>query len=304
MTPCYGTQVTRAVVRRYSGLQPGYAQSIAGTFFAVVPASYWLCYSELIEPQKLIPYVLQPAISNLDPDTIAVYIQAATKVFGHWAAELAQRWGDSDLAEVKTIVDTIITRVREFTSSSHIEVQERVQMFLTLSGIILFNVWFFDLQAANTLQLFTLINADLDAYRPKPENSDIGSSFDPMTSAEPRFPKSLYLIEPLFSRYELNPVAASAQASVPIPEGLDLDAWIVPSEASAIAEDVVENEEPHVKKSKKGQEREMNGKSRKGKKKRNEDRNVVPSPPMATEVEAAEEAAETERVRDVLLGKM
>jgi len=45
---------------------------------------------------------------------------------------------------------------------------------------------------------------------------------------EINFPKSLYLIQPLFSAYELNPVASHAQTSVPIPDGLDLDAWIVP----------------------------------------------------------------------------
>ena len=33
-------------------------------------------------------------------------------------------------------------------------------------------------------------------------------------------------LSPLFFYYELNPVAPKAQKKVPIPEGLDLDAWI------------------------------------------------------------------------------
>ena len=49
----------------------------------------------------------------------------------------------------------------------------------------------------------------------------------PSRSDELRFPKSLYLIQPLFTPYELNPVAATAQASVVPPEGLNLDAWFV-----------------------------------------------------------------------------
>lgn len=82
--------------------------------------------SELADPQKLLPYILQPEITNLSPDIIAVYIQAATKIFGSWAAEVAERWSEDDLPEVKNVVDVIVTRVTEFAGSPHIEVQERV----------------------------------------------------------------------------------------------------------------------------------------------------------------------------------
>jgi AP-3 complex subunit delta-1 len=74
------------------------------------------------------------------------------------------------------------------------------------------------------------------------------------------YPKSLYLIQPLFSSYELNPVASNAQASVPIPDGLDLDAWIVPPPKELVppAEEVVVEK----RRSKKGKEKEkeVNGK--------------------------------------------
>lgn len=69
---------------------------------------------------------------------------------------------------------------------------------------------------------------------------------------EINFPKSLYLIQPLFSAYELNPVASHAQASVPVPDGLDLDAWIVPP----LQEPVVAPEISDKKTSKKGKEKE------------------------------------------------
>ncbi|KAJ8508456.1 hypothetical protein ONZ45_g9263 [Pleurotus djamor] len=96
----------------------------------VLWAAAWICgeySSELAEPQKLLPFLLRPEMSNLPPDIIAVYIQSAMKLFGHWAAELAQRWSsvNDDLPEVKTVVATIIERLQEFVASPHIEVQER-----------------------------------------------------------------------------------------------------------------------------------------------------------------------------------
>ncbi|KAJ7597757.1 adaptin N terminal region-domain-containing protein [Mycena floridula] len=220
-----------------------------GTCSEVLWAAAWICgeyCSELAEPQKLLQYILQPDISYLSPDIIAVYIQAATKIFGQWSAEVAAHWSEDDLVEVKNLVEVIVTRVSTFTGSPHIEVQER---------------------AANTIQLFNFIRADLNAYHPKPETAfdDTSSSFDPI--AEPRFPKSLYLIQPLFNAYSLNPVAANAQASVPVPDELDLDAWIVPPPPEPVVE------KKKVKKPKKGKDKEVNGSASlsNGKKKRIED---------------------------------
>lgn len=81
---------------------------------------------ELSEPEKLLPYLLQPEIDNLSSDIKALYIQAATKIFGLWASELAQQWDDDSLAEVKQVVESILSRTKEFAGSQYIEVQERV----------------------------------------------------------------------------------------------------------------------------------------------------------------------------------
>jgi AP-3 complex subunit delta len=70
----------------------------------------------------------------------------------------------------------------------------------------------------------------------------------------------LFLIYPLFSIYDLNPVAPHAQASVPVPPGLDLDAWIVPPPQEPVTP--VEEVKEKKKKSKKGKE-EVNGKKSK-----------------------------------------
>ncbi len=81
------------------------------------------------------------------------------------------------------------------------------------------------------------------------------------TSQDFGFPKSLYLIHPLFSTYELNPVAPHAQASVPVPTGLDLDVWIVPPHQEPAAPATEEVKEKKKSSSKKGKE-EANGKKK------------------------------------------
>lgn len=129
---------------------------------------------------------------------------------------------------------------------------------------------------------------------------DVDSSFDAAAPVEPRFPKSLYLIRPLVTSHELNPVTLTAQAKVPVPDGLDLNAWIVPPPADPIEEMA----EKKSKKSKKGKGREVNGSSGKAKKqKRNvaEDENAdLAHSSSHLEEETAEEQLERERVRSIL----
>ena len=117
-----------------------------GSCFEVLWAAAWICgeYCEqvhsdvcsshthrspnrvLSDPQKLIPHLLHNDVDRLSPDIIGAYIQAILKVFGSWAVELAQQWGNDDLMDLKEKVTSIIVRMRELTASRHIEVQERV----------------------------------------------------------------------------------------------------------------------------------------------------------------------------------
>lgn len=62
-----------------------------------------------------------------------MYIQASVKIFGRWAVELAERWIDDDLSEVKNVVQLMVSRVAELVNSPDIEIQERVR---PLSGFI------------------------------------------------------------------------------------------------------------------------------------------------------------------------
>ncbi|KAI0828832.1 Ap3d1 protein [Trametes gibbosa] len=255
----------------------------------VLWAAAYICgefCSELAEPQKLLSHLLQPGITTLPSDIVAVYLQASLKVFGSWAAELAERWDNDDLPRVQGAVSDVLERLPSFAAHPDIEVQER---------------------AAEALQLFAFVRADLAVHKPKPRVDSLygdggGSGFGEPTTAEPRFPKSLFLLKPLFSAHPLNAVAHSAQVSVPIPDGLDLEAWIVPwqAEATPAAEldDGVEGKK--VKRSKK--DRDTGKTKRKGKAKAiHDDVNVdedgarSASPSQATET--VEERAERERRR-------
>lgn len=97
----------------------------------------------------------------------------------------------------------------------------------------------------------------------------------------------------------MNPVALTAQASVPIPDGLDLDAWIVPPPPDPTSAADIEKK---VKKSKKGKDKEVNGAKvvKNGKKKRKQDeddRETIRLTAVTPEIETAEERAQRERVR-------
>ncbi|KLO06308.1 Adaptor protein complex AP-3 delta subunit [Schizopora paradoxa] len=212
----------------------------------VLWAAGWICgeySSELSDTRRIIPSLLSPDVSQLSSETVSVYIQSAAKIFGTWAAGLTERWDEDDLPELKKVVGSTIDYLRAFSSNPNFEVQER---------------------ATNIMQLFNFIRADLNAYKPRsriPEQSNgfadaSTSAFDPVGTTDPSFPKSLLLLDPLFTPYTLNPVAPEAQSSVPVPEGLDLDAWIVPEANIALRHEKEKSTEKKKKKDKKGKAKE------------------------------------------------
>lgn len=83
-------------------------------------------FRELAEPQKLLVHLLHPGVADLDPEIVAVYLQAATKVFGYGAAEQANAFDNDDLPKAREAVQMILDSVAEFATSPDIEVQERV----------------------------------------------------------------------------------------------------------------------------------------------------------------------------------
>lgn len=93
-------------------------------------------------------------------------------------------------------------------------------------------------KALNILQLFSFIRADLASFRPSNSFSNTSDAASPSDTTPdqhlPSHPKSLLLLTPLFTSYSLPPVSTRAQASVPLPVGLDLDTplFIFPSKAA------------------------------------------------------------------------
>ncbi|KAG2022853.1 Ap3d1 protein [Coprinopsis cinerea AmutBmut pab1-1] len=239
-------------------------------------AAAWICgeyCSELLEPQKLIPYLLQPEVSNLTPDIVAVYIQATVKVFGTWAAELGEQWDDDRLPELQEIVQAIKSRMEELVSNSNVEVQER---------------------ASNALELFTFISADLKSWKPQTQAGP--STVEGFNADAPAFPKSLYLIQPLISVHELNPVAETAQSCVPVPEGLDLDEWFVAPPPEPVMEERPMGEKK--KRAKKGKEKQDSGKKSDKKKKKGKEVDINSGDiltPVYDENETPEDIEERER---------
>ncbi|KAF8750550.1 AP-3 complex subunit delta [Rhizoctonia solani] len=231
----------------------------------VVGAAVWICgeyASDLDSPLTTLLDLLQPASLAL-PNALS--IQSALKVFGYWAASRAER-------------------LRAFVAIGDPEVQER---------------------AANALQLFRFIQADVSGFEARrgeaatrepqepsesePAQSEPGSTLPEAVSTEPNYPKSMYLLQPLRLSFELNYVAPHAQSAVPIPDGLNLDAWIVPPPKVKYLE---EDEQPKkVKKKGKGKEKEKErDPTKKRKSKKAEEINETP------EEKAAREKARAERL--------
>lgn len=87
-------------------------------------------------------------------------------------------------------------------------------------------------------QIFKFINADIQAFQPilVPQISEYENGFDEpaQTTTEPAFPKSLLLLQHLYSSYELVPVSDDAQSRISPPRDLDLSKWIGPAPKVAV----------------------------------------------------------------------
>jgi len=175
--------------------------------------------SELASPLTAISSILSPDLQAATPELLSISIQSAAKIFGHYAAQVSGSWSLEQHGELKNLVVSVKSGVAPLSTHTEIEVQER---------------------AFELVQLLNFIDADLRNHQP-PKSSDTeidvpavegGFEADDADNKDadtnPPYPKSLFLLQPLFTAYELNAVAPQAQYAVPIPEGLDLDRDFVP----------------------------------------------------------------------------
>lgn len=117
------------------------------------------------------------------------------------------------------------------------------------------------------------------------------------STGEPRFPKSLLLVRPLHTAYELKPVGPDAQRQIKPPPGLDLDAWIVPPPKKAIPVRAVDEGEVAIrKKKKKGKEKAIIGGDEVSLKKKKKSGTATPDVKKHSDALTPEEAMELERV--------
>ncbi|CAG8678163.1 2966_t:CDS:10, partial [Racocetra fulgida] len=169
----------------------------------VLYAAAWITgeYCSYLEtPTDTIGYLIQPGVTKLSHNVQAVYIQTILKIYAQWANGLTYNWDEDSKQELLRFTEMIKDKISIFCSSTDLEVQER---------------------AYNAREIFSIIHQNLTMT---PENSfDIKNDIYASTNKSPDVIPELYS---LFFSYELNPVAPKAQKKVPVPDGLDLDAWI------------------------------------------------------------------------------
>ncbi|KAG0334836.1 AP-3 complex subunit delta [Podila humilis] len=169
----------------------------------VLLAAAWLVgeYCPLLEsPESALELLSQKSIAKLEPSIQATYLQSILKVFAYWMNSLQYTWNEESRQSLVAMVDILRNGVKDlFSRSPDLEVQER---------------------ASNVTVILDIIAENAPRTPIKIENS---ISFAPTMPKPPALLGSLY---PLFFNLELNPVAPKAQRKVPVPEGLDLEAWI------------------------------------------------------------------------------
>ncbi|KAJ3026157.1 UNVERIFIED_CONTAM: AP-3 complex subunit delta-1 [Siphonaria sp. JEL0065] len=177
----------------------------------VLYAAAWIVgeySSHVSNPKELISHLIHTKITALPSTAQSTYVQAALKIYAAWISGTTKKPNADDLlvledpeAERKTahvgkdefeeVTDLLIEGMSSLCGSIDLEVQER---------------------ASSSLQILGLIK-DLTADEPANETADWAVPINALDLCA------------LFAG-ELNPVGAQSQALLPVPEGLDLDAWI------------------------------------------------------------------------------
>lgn len=209
------------------------SESLNSCEAGLLEAAVWICgeyAGELASSLSAMSSILCPALSRGSAALVALSVQAEAKVFGHYASRASEDWSAEQHTEAQNVVASVRSGLAPFLSSRDIDIQERAFEFT---------------------QLLAFVAADLLKHVPptKPATSGIPGvdggfeSSEPTDGGGPPYPKSLFLFQPHFTGHELNSVGYRAQEAVRIPEGLDLDADIVPRGGFLEVEDDVVSDE-------------------------------------------------------------
>ncbi|KAJ3029605.1 AP-3 complex subunit delta-1 [Rhizophlyctis rosea] len=169
--------------------------------------------SMLPSPVDVLQLLLKAGAGRLSPIIQAVYIQNILKIYTFWANFDVVRHSSGE--SFGTVSQLVIDGLQRFVTSPDLEVQERACM------------------ASEILTLIPLSPASSSSIGP-----DAYQSLDAESGKEDQFtvPPIIAELSTLFNG-ELNPVAPKAQKKVPVPEGLNLDAWIHEPEPEVVQEE-------------------------------------------------------------------
>ncbi|XP_049824331.1 AP-3 complex subunit delta-1 isoform X2 [Aethina tumida] len=201
MDVCIRVQAIRSfAVAEMAQLLDVYASTSQFTIMQeVLYAAAWLCgefSSELKEPEQTLKCMLR--YKTLPQHIEAVFVQNILKLFTYIMMRLEV---NHQYDEILTLVDLVADKMNESIKSAELEVQER---------------------SSNTLMILNIVRQEI---MDRKGGSIIEEPDDPLASKIDESETIAFQLLTLFGG-ELNPVAPKAQKKVPIPEGLDLDAWI------------------------------------------------------------------------------
>lgn len=195
--------------------------------FPLLRAAAWICgeyCQDVPYPPAVVSLLLRrDVLEECSSMTVSMLLHNAVKLFAWWLLELSKDWKEDCLPQVRQLAREVRQTIQYLAQhSNEVEVEERTREYS---------------------QLFTLLDKDLESYRPSKVNGEAlaASSEGATWSIEERTnvdagPKSLLLLSPLFFGYPLGPVAKKAQGKVAVPTDLDLEQWIVEPDEERIAD--------------------------------------------------------------------
>lgn len=185
--------------------------------------------------------------SDIRVSTMSVCIHGAVKLFAHWAASLStgagsngSDWDDTRLEEVSNVAALLSERLNLFVDQPHCEVAERAREYAHLFEFVLKDLEGAQRAAAASKPVGEerakkqAAQSSATPLAPPPTDESTASwgestalnltasSSSASLSSQPRGPKSLHLLSPLFTPAPMGPVAAQAQKKMPPPPHLDL----------------------------------------------------------------------------------
>ncbi|KAA8892884.1 adaptin N terminal region-domain-containing protein [Sphaerosporella brunnea] len=182
--------------------QDGVFPAAGGGGKRVLGAAGWVVgeYASLLtNPTSTFDALVHASSSSPPSDILAIYIQAAAKIYASLTGSDSVDWAPERKAYVSLLTERIVRFLEPLTTSPSLEVQERAVEFL---------------------ELFRVASEAISAQPAMHDDSE--QQYEPpllLTQAVPS----------LFSGQELNPVAPRAQRKVPLPPRLDLDEPINPN---------------------------------------------------------------------------